>query len=72
MVIGSMPAKHTLHVVLTEPLVRYVRDKVAAGHHATASDVVRASLNHLLEREDVEKLRADVSRREPDGRAVLA
>ena len=58
-----MPAKHTLHVVLTEPLVRYVRDKVMAGHHATASDVVRASLRHLLEREDIEKLKADVSQR---------
>lgn len=63
MLIDLMPAKHTLHVALTEPLVRYVRDKVAAGHHATASDVVRASLHQALERDDIEKLRADVNLR---------
>ena len=47
-----MPAKHTLHVVLTGPLVRYVREKVAQGHHATISDVVRASLRAPIELQD--------------------
>lgn len=46
-----MPAKHTLHVALTEPLVRYVRDQVAAGHHQTASDVVRTALQTLMQRD---------------------
>ncbi|MCW6509855.1 ribbon-helix-helix domain-containing protein [Lichenifustis flavocetrariae] len=58
-----MPAKYTLHVVLNERLVRYVRDKVVAGHHPTASDVVRDSLRKLMERDDMQKLHADVSRR---------
>lgn len=47
-----MPAKHTLHVALTEPLIRYVRELVAAGHHATASDVVRESLRAHRERHE--------------------
>ena len=46
-----MPAKHSLHVVLSEPLVRYVRDKVAQGQHPTISNVVRASLHAAIERE---------------------
>ena len=49
-----MPAKHSLHVVLTEPLVRYVREKVAQGHHSTISDVVRASLRTSIEREEAD------------------
>ena len=47
---GPMPAKHTLHVALTEPLVRFVRDLVEAGHYPTASDVVRDGLRTLIER----------------------
>ena len=47
-----MPAKHTLHVALTEPLVRYVRDQVAAGRHPTASDVIRTALHDLIQRDD--------------------
>lgn len=46
-----MPAKYTLHVALTEPLVRYVRDKVTNGAHPSASDVVRLALEAMLERE---------------------
>jgi Arc/MetJ-type ribon-helix-helix transcriptional regulator len=68
MLIRQMPAKHTLHVVLTETLVRYVRDKVVAGHHPTASDVVRDSLHKLMQRDDLNKLKADVGRRtDPNG-----
>ena len=63
MLIGLMPAKHTLHVVLTEALVRYVRDKVVAGHHATISDVVRHSVQGLMDRDDVATLRADLRRK---------
>ena len=46
-----MPAKHTLNFVLTEPLVRYIRDRVAAGHHPSASHLVRAGLQTLIERD---------------------
>ena len=56
-----MPAKHTLHVVLSEPLVRYVRQKVMAGEFTTASDVVRASLQEAMTRDDNEKRRVDVT-----------
>lgn len=46
-----MPAKHTLHVALTEPLVRYVRGKVEEGTHPSASDVVRLALEAMMQRE---------------------
>lgn len=52
-----MPAQHTLHVALTEPLVRYVNDQVAAGRYATASEVVRAGLRLLIERAEGEARR---------------
>ena len=55
-----MPVKHSLHVVLTEPLVRYVRDKVAQGHHPSISDVVRSSLQTLIEREEAEARRLKI------------
>jgi len=49
-----MPAQHTLHVALTEPLLKYVGDQVATGRYATASEVVRAALRLLVERSEVE------------------
>ena len=57
----AMPAKHTLHVALTEQLVRYVRDKVANGQHPTISHAVRASLLMLIEREEAERSGASVA-----------
>jgi antitoxin ParD1/3/4 len=50
-----MAAQHTLHVALTQPLVRYVGEQVATGHYATASEVVRAALRLLIERNEAEK-----------------
>ena len=50
----GMPAQHTLHVALTEPLVKYVSEQVASGRYATASEVVRASLRLLIERDKAE------------------
>ena len=47
-----MAAQHTLHVALTEPLVRYVGKRVASGHYATASEVVRTALRLLIERDE--------------------
>jgi antitoxin ParD1/3/4 len=46
-----MAAKHSLHVALTEPLVRYVGERVASGEYATASEVVRTGLRLLIERD---------------------
>lgn len=46
-----MPAQHTLHVALTEPLVKYINEQVSSGRYATASEVVRASLRLLIERD---------------------
>lgn len=46
-----MAAQHTLHVALTESLVRYVGGQVASGRYATASEVVRAALRLLIERD---------------------
>jgi putative addiction module CopG family antidote len=44
-----MAAKYSLHVALTEPLVRYVTERVAFGEYATASEVVRTGLRLLIE-----------------------
>lgn len=55
MVLFRMPAKHTLHVALTESLVRFVRDLVDAGHYPTASDVVRDGLRALIERRGTDR-----------------
>ncbi|MBP0493416.1 type II toxin-antitoxin system ParD family antitoxin [Roseomonas indoligenes] len=52
-----MPAQHTLHVALTEPLVRYINEQVASGRYVTASEVVRASLRLLIERDAAEARR---------------
>ncbi len=46
-----MAAKHTLHVALTEPLVQHVRDQIATGRYATASEVLRDALRLLMERD---------------------
>ena len=46
-----MPAQHSLHVALTAPLVGYVNGQIAAGRYATASEVVRAALRLLIERD---------------------
>lgn len=46
-----MAAKHSLHVALTEPLARYVTERVASGQYATASEVVRTGLRLLIERD---------------------
>ena len=60
-----MPAQHTLHVALTQPLVRYVGDQVATGHYATASEVVRAALRLLIERDATEKRHGAQSEQTP-------
>lgn len=52
-----MPAQHTLHVALTEPLVRYVTDQIATGRYATASEVIRAALRLLIARDTIESRR---------------
>jgi Arc/MetJ-type ribon-helix-helix transcriptional regulator len=40
----GMPAQHTLHVALSEDLVRYVREQVATGPCRSASELVREAL----------------------------
>jgi antitoxin ParD1/3/4 len=50
-----MPAQHTLHIALTEPMARYVTDQVATGRYATASEVLRAALRLLIERDQGER-----------------
>ena len=46
-----MPVPHSRHVALTEPLARFVDAQVAQGFYATASEVMRAALRLLIERE---------------------
>lgn len=46
-----MPAKHSRHIALTGPLQDYVDGLVAQGEYASASDVVRAALRLMIERD---------------------
>lgn len=62
-----MPAKHTLHVALTEPIVRHVRREVESGHYATASEAVRQALELLIERD---RLAAEARRGAGPGRGA--
>lgn len=48
-----MAAKHHRHVALTEPLVMFVEQKVAERRHASASEVARAGLRLMNEREEI-------------------
>jgi antitoxin ParD1/3/4 len=47
-----MAAKHHRHIALTEPHARFVEEEVDKGRYASASEVVRAGLRLLIERED--------------------
>ena len=49
---ASMAAKHHRYVSLTEPLSRFIEEEVARARYASASEVVRAGLHLLIERED--------------------
>ena len=46
-----MAAKHHRHVALTEVLTKFVDRQVAEGRYASASEVMRAGLRLLIERE---------------------
>ena len=61
-----MAAQHTLHVALTEPLVRYVGGQVVSGRYATASEVVRAALRLLIERDEAALVRQSHSETSAD------
>ncbi|SDM89201.1 putative addiction module antidote protein, CC2985 family [Methylobacterium phyllostachyos] len=52
MVACRMAAKFSQHVALTAPLARYVADQIARGEYATASEVIRAGLRLLIERDE--------------------
>ena len=47
-----MAAKHHRHVALTEALTKFVDREVAEGRYASASEVVRAGLHLLIERQE--------------------
>jgi antitoxin ParD1/3/4 len=64
-----MPVPHSRHVALTEPLARFVDTQVAEGRYATASEVVRAALRLLMEREDARTGAAETARMEDPTRA---
>ena len=48
-----MAAKHSRHIALTGPLAVYVESQVSAGEYASASEMVRAALRLLMERDQV-------------------
>jgi len=54
-----------MNVSLTDPLEKYVRQKVAAGEYETASEVLREALRLLQHRDDV--WRAEVRSKIKDG-----
>jgi antitoxin ParD1/3/4 len=47
-----MAAKHSRHIALTGPLESYVEERVARGDYASASEMVRAGLKLLKERDE--------------------
>ena len=47
-----MAAKHHRHIALTEPHARFVERQVTEGRYASASEVVRAGLCLLIERDE--------------------
>lgn len=59
-----MPVLHSRHVALTEPLARFIGAQVAEGRYATTSEVMRAALRLLMEREDARMGAAEVERKE--------
>lgn len=49
---GSMPSTPTRNFFLTPALNAYIRDQVASGHYGNTSEVVRATLHLLIERDE--------------------
>ena len=52
MVKSAMAAKHSRHIALTALLMKHVEDQVAQGRYASVSEMVRAALRLLKERDD--------------------
>jgi antitoxin ParD1/3/4 len=46
-----MPRRQIRTISLSEELDRFVADEVASGHYSTASEVIRAGLRTLIERQ---------------------
>ncbi|WP_336491983.1 type II toxin-antitoxin system ParD family antitoxin [Methylobacterium nigriterrae] len=46
-----MAAKHSRHIALTGPLAEYVETQIARGEYASVSEMVRAALRLLMERD---------------------
>ncbi|CAO4181246.1 CopG family transcriptional regulator [Methylorubrum populi] len=46
-----MSSTPTRNIALTHELEGYIKDQVASGHYANASEVVRAGLRLLIERD---------------------
>lgn len=54
-----MPAKHSRHIALTEPLAAWVDEQVMRGEYASASDLIRAAVRLLRshqETKDVQRI----------------
>ena len=51
-----MPVRKTMNVSITPELGRSVADRIASGHYASASEVVRAALRLLEKVEREERL----------------
>lgn len=56
-----MPAKHSRHIALTEPLADWAEGQVTAGEYTSLSDLIRTAIRLLKERDEAKGRRAIVS-----------
>ena len=56
-----MPASHARNVALTPELSAFVDELVASGHYANASEVMRAGLRALKQRQSLDEISDRIS-----------
>lgn len=58
-----MPAKHSRHIALTEPLAAWIDGQVSLGEYASTSDLIRVAVRMLRTHHETK----DMQRTSPGG-----